>query len=56
MKEEQSFRDFFEVDAKHVAVAALYALAKEDQIKMNVVDKAIKQLGINPAKPDPVKS
>ncbi len=49
-------RDFFEVDAKHIVTATLYALAKEDKIKMNMVDKAIKQLGVDPGKPDPAKS
>ncbi len=49
-------RDFFEVDAKHIVVAALYALAKEDKIKMQMVDKAIKQLDVDPGKPNPVKS
>jgi pyruvate dehydrogenase E1 component len=49
-------RDFFEVDAKHIVIATLYALAKEDKIKMNAVEKAIKQLDVDPGKPDPVKS
>ena len=47
-------RDFFEVDAKHIVVAVLYALAKEDKIKMQMVDKAIKQLEVDPGKPNPV--
>ncbi|HKB86728.1 MAG TPA: hypothetical protein VKD08_11185, partial [Ignavibacteriaceae bacterium] len=47
-------RDFFEVDAKHIVIAVLYGLAKEDKIKMNAVEKAIKQLGVDPGKPDPV--
>lgn len=49
-------RDFFEVDAKHIVIAALYALAKDDQIKMIAVEKAIRQLGIDPGKPNPVNS
>ncbi|HEY6906536.1 MAG TPA: pyruvate dehydrogenase (acetyl-transferring), homodimeric type, partial [Ignavibacteriaceae bacterium] len=49
-------RDFFEVDAKHIVIAALYALAKEDKIKMAAVEKAIKQLDVDPGKPDPVRS
>ncbi len=47
-------RDFFEVDAKHIVVATLYALAKEDKIKMPAVEKAIKQLDVDPGKPNPV--
>jgi pyruvate dehydrogenase E1 component len=49
-------RDFFEVDAKHIAAAALYALGKENKLKMSQVEKAIKDLGIDPSKPDPVIS
>lgn len=49
-------RDFFEVDAKHIVVATLYALAKEDKIKMMMVDKAIKQLEINTSRANPVNS
>ncbi len=49
-------RDFFEVDAKHIVIAVLYALAKEDKIKMQAVDKAIKQLDVDPGKPNPVAS
>ncbi len=49
-------RDFFEVDAKHIVIATLYALAKEDKIKMNAVEKAIKQLNVDPGKPNPVNS
>lgn len=49
-------RDFFEVDAKHIVLATLYALAKEDKIKMMMVDKAIKQLEIDTSRPNPVNS
>lgn len=48
-------RDFFEVDAKHIVAAALYALGKEKKIKMTQVEKAIKDLGVDPSKPNPVK-
>ncbi|HUX93469.1 MAG TPA: hypothetical protein VMV36_06635, partial [Ignavibacteriaceae bacterium] len=49
-----SLRDFFEVDAKHIVVATLYALSKEDKIKAAVVDKAIKDLGVDSSKPNPL--
>jgi pyruvate dehydrogenase E1 component len=49
-------RDFFEVDAKHIVLTTLYALAKEDKIKQDILDKAIKDLKINPGKPNPVTS
>jgi pyruvate dehydrogenase E1 component len=49
-------RDFFEVDAKHIALATLYSLAKDNKIKTEQVEKAIKDLGINPAKVNPMIS
>jgi pyruvate dehydrogenase E1 component len=49
-----SLRDFFEVDAKHIVLAVLHALAKQRQIEMSVVRKAVEELGINPEKPNPV--
>jgi len=51
-----SLRDFFEVDARYIAVAALYALAKENKIKTTVVEKAIKDLDIDPEKLNPMIS
>jgi len=51
-----SLRDFFEVDAKHIVYATLYSLMKEGKVKLDVVKKAQKDLGINPDKPNPVKS
>ena len=52
----KELRDFFEVDARYVAVAALYALSKEGKIKASVVAKAIKELEINPEKLNPMIS
>ncbi len=49
----KELRDFFEVDAKHITIATLYALAQEGKIKTSVVNKAIKDLGINSEKPSP---
>lgn len=51
-----SLRDFFEVDAKHIVLATLTALARDKQIKTEVVKQAILDLGINPEKPNPVIS
>jgi pyruvate dehydrogenase E1 component len=48
-----SLRDFFEVDARFIALATLRALADEDQVKPEVVRKAIRALEINPDKPNP---
>jgi pyruvate dehydrogenase E1 component len=49
-------RDFFEVDAKHIVLAALNGLAKEGKIKAAELDKAVKKLGINPDKKNPMRS
>ena len=49
-------RDFFEVDAKHIVLATLYALANEGSIKTLVVEKAVKDLKINPSKRNPMTS
>lgn len=51
-----SLRDFFEVDAKHIVLATLNALAQDKQIKPDLLKKAIKDLGINPEKPNPAIS
>lgn len=50
----EELRDFFEVDAKHIAFSALYALYKEDKYKLADLKKAIKTLGINPDKVNPM--
>jgi pyruvate dehydrogenase E1 component len=46
-------RSFFEVDAGHVAVAALSALAAEGKVPSERVADAIGRYGIDPDKPDP---
>ena len=51
-----ALRDFFEVDAKHIVLATLNALAREKQIKLEVVRQAVAELGINPEKPNPAIS
>jgi pyruvate dehydrogenase E1 component len=51
-----ALRDFFEVDAKHIVLATLHALAREKQIGIEVVQKAIQDLGINPEKANPAIS
>lgn len=47
-------RDFFEVDAKHIVLTTLTGLARNGEIKKSVVEKAIKELGIDPDKPNPL--
>ncbi len=50
----KQLRHFFEVDAKYIAVSALYALASKGEIKPSMVKEAMKRYGINPDKTDPV--
>jgi pyruvate dehydrogenase E1 component len=51
-----SLRDFFEVDSRFITLATLHELFQEGQIERCVVEKAIKELGINADKPNPVIS
>jgi pyruvate dehydrogenase E1 component len=52
----QSLRDFFEVDARSITLATLHELLQDGKIERSVIDKAIKDLVINPEKPNPVTS
>jgi pyruvate dehydrogenase E1 component len=52
----KALRDFFEVDARFIAVGALSALARDKQIDAKLVEKAIKDLGIDPEKKNPAIS
>lgn len=49
-----ALRDFFEVDARFITLAALWGLAKEGALALEVVRRAIKELEINPEKADPM--
>ncbi len=51
-----ALRDFFEVDARHIAYTALAGLAREKRIKPAVVKKARTALAIDPDKPNPLFS
>ncbi len=46
-------RDFFEVDERYIALAALFALARQGQIEQKVVAQAIVDLEIDPEKANP---
>jgi pyruvate dehydrogenase E1 component len=50
----EQLRSFFEVNYKYVVVAALTELVKTGQIKATVVSEAIKKLGLDPEKTNPV--
>jgi pyruvate dehydrogenase E1 component len=52
----KALREFFEVDSRFIAVGALSALARDKQIDAKLVEKAIKDLGIDPEKKNPATS
>jgi pyruvate dehydrogenase E1 component len=52
----EALRDFFEVDYRFIALGALRALSLENKIDKDIVTRAIKELDINPDKPDPIYS
>jgi pyruvate dehydrogenase E1 component len=49
-------RNFFEMDARFITLAALAALAREKRIGTDVVQGAMAEMGISPDKPDPMTS
>jgi pyruvate dehydrogenase E1 component len=50
----EKLRHFFEVDRYWIALAALSALAEEKKIRRELVVKAIRKYGLDPAKPNPM--
>ena len=50
----EALRRHFEVDAECVVIATLYQLAKEGKIKASEVEKAAKDLDVNPEKVSPL--
>ena len=51
-----ALRDFFEVDAKHIVLATLGALVRENKVSLDLVKQAIRDLGINAEKINPAIS
>jgi pyruvate dehydrogenase E1 component len=51
-----ALRDFFEVDARFITLSTLHALLQEKQVPPEVVQQAIKDLGIDIDKRDPAVS
>jgi pyruvate dehydrogenase E1 component len=49
-------REFFEVNAKHITVAALKALADDGVVPTTTVREALEKYGIDANKPNPVKA
>ena len=52
----KDLRDFFEVDWRYITLAVLSSLTWEKKIDPEIVEKAIKDMDINPSKPNPVLS
>jgi pyruvate dehydrogenase E1 component len=50
----EALRNFFEVDARFIALATLHELLHDGKIESAVVEKAIKDLGIDAEKPNPL--
>jgi pyruvate dehydrogenase E1 component len=46
-------RRFFEVDAESTVIATLHALAQKKLVEPQLVEKAIKDLGVDPEKLQP---
>jgi pyruvate dehydrogenase E1 component len=51
-----ALRGHFEVDRRYIALAALKALADDDKIDRTTVGKAVSALGLDPDKPNPIRS
>ena len=49
----ERLRPFFEVDAESTVIATLHELAEKGQIERGVVQKAIRELGVDPEKAHP---
>jgi pyruvate dehydrogenase E1 component len=49
----EALRRHFEVDAEHIVVATLAALAREDQVEPAAVAQAIRDYGLDPEAPEP---
>ena len=52
----ESLREFFEVDSRFIVIATLHELAQDGLVGEATVQNAIKELHINPDKPNPVTS
>ncbi len=50
----RTLRDYFEVDAQHIAWATLVALARRGAVSAKTLAQAAAKLEIDPDKPDPL--
>jgi pyruvate dehydrogenase E1 component len=51
----ERLRRFFEIDAEHVALAALAELARRGEIERGVAGRAVAELGLDPEAVDPLR-
>jgi pyruvate dehydrogenase E1 component len=51
-----ALRDYFEVDARHVAFATLAALQRRGELDAKTLERARSRLAIDPDKPDPTRA
>ena len=49
-----NLRDFFEVDARYITLAALYGLMRDDKIPSSMFKQAMSDLQIDSDKPNPL--
>jgi pyruvate dehydrogenase E1 component len=49
-------RDFFEVDARYITLATLTALARDGKLPTSAVQQAVRDLDIDPEKPNPLQA
>ncbi|MCI0413539.1 pyruvate dehydrogenase (acetyl-transferring), homodimeric type [bacterium] len=52
----RALRNFFEIDARYIALATLYGLHLQNKIEREVVAQAVKDLNIDPEKANPMIS
>ncbi|MEZ4770870.1 MAG: pyruvate dehydrogenase (acetyl-transferring), homodimeric type [Caldilineales bacterium] len=51
-----ALRDFFEVDARYITLATLNSLAREGSLPASTVEQAVRELDIDPEKPNPLRA
>ena len=49
----KALRDFFEIDARHIAYSAVAALARDGTLDSSVAERALGEFEIDPEKPNP---
>lgn len=52
----EALRDHFEVDARFIVLATLSALSRQGDFEQDAVEQAMRDLGIDPEKRDPMKA